>query len=83
MVGRDAVGQLFLGFCKSRAERGNNGLICTPQQAFEVGHTISVRWSADASFLTQPHLGADGYIAKDGLMYAQVTTFGAPPLPYK
>jgi hypothetical protein len=83
VVGREAVGQLFLGFCKSRAEGGNNGLIFTPQQTFEVGHTISVQWSADASFLTQPYLGADAYITKDGLMYAQVTTFGAPPLPYK
>jgi hypothetical protein len=67
VVGPEAVGQLLLGFCKSRAEGGNNGLICTPQQTFEVGHTISVQWSADASFLTQPHLGADAYITKDGL----------------
>jgi hypothetical protein len=83
MVGREAVGKLFLGFCKSRAQGGNNGLIFTPQQTFEVGQTVSVQWSADASFLTRPYLGADAYITKDGLMYAQVTTFGAPPLPYK
>jgi hypothetical protein len=83
VVGREAVGQLFLGFCKSRAEGGNNGLVFTAQQTFQVGQTISVQWSADASFLTRPYLGADAYITKGGLMYAQVTTFGAPPLPYR
>ena len=83
VIGREAVGQLFLGFCKSRAQGGNNGIIFTPQQTFEVGQTISVQWSANASFLTKPYLGADAYITKNGLMYAQVTTFGAPPLPYK
>jgi hypothetical protein len=83
VVGRKAVGQLFLGFCKSRAEGGNKGLVFTPQQTFQVEHTISVQWSADASFLKRPYLGADAYITHGGLMYAQVTTFGAPPLPYK
>jgi hypothetical protein len=83
VIGREAVGQLFLGFCKSRAEGGNNGLIFTPQQTFKVGNTINTQWSADASFLTEPYLGADAYVTKRGLMYAQVTTFGAPPLPYK
>ena len=83
VVGREAVGQLFTGFCKDRSEGGNKGLIFTPQQTFQVNQTISVQWSADASFLTEPYLGADAYITKGGLMYAQVTTFGAPPLPYK
>jgi hypothetical protein len=83
VVGREAVGQLFTGFCKDRSEGGNKGLIFTPQQTFRVNQTISVQWSADASFLTEPYLGADAYITKGGLMYAQVTTFGAPPLPYK
>jgi hypothetical protein len=83
VIGREAVGQLFLGFCKSRADGGNNGLIFTPQQTFKVGTTINTQWSAEASFLTQPYLGADAYVTKRGLMYAQVTTFGAPPLPYK
>lgn len=83
VAGRQAVGELFLGFCKSRAEGGNNGLIFTPQVTFKVGKTINTQWSADASFLTEPYLGADAYVTKNGLMYAQVTTFGAPPLPYK
>jgi hypothetical protein len=83
VVGREAVGELFTGFCKDRSEGGNKGLIFTPQQTFRVGQTINVQWSADASFLTQPYLGADAYVTKAGLMYAQVTTFGAPPLPYK
>ena len=83
VIGRQAVGELFLGFCKSRAEGGSLGLIFTPQQTFKVGKTINTQWSAEASFLTEPYLGADAYVTKGGLMYAQVTTFGAPPLPYK
>ncbi len=83
VIGREAVGALFTGFCKDRSEGGNKGLIFTPQQSFQVGHTINVQWSAYASFLTEPYLGADAYVTKAGLMYAQVTTFGAPPLPYR
>jgi len=83
VVGRDAVGALFTGFCKERSQGGNKGLIFTPQQTFRVNQTINVQWSANASFLTEPYLGADAYVTKGGLMYAQVTTFGAPPLPYK
>jgi len=83
VVGRQAVGELFFGFCKSRAEGGNIGLIFTPEVTFKVGRTINVQWRAEASFLSAPYLGADAYVTKHGLMYAQVTTFGAPPLPYK
>jgi len=82
VVGREAVGELFTGFCKDRAEGGNKGLIFMAEQTFQVGHTINVQWRADASFLTESYLGADAYVTKGGLMYAQVTTFGAPPLPY-
>jgi len=83
IVGRKAVGELFTGFCKSRAEGGNLGLIFTPEQTFKVGKTINAQWRAEADFLTEPYRGADAYVTKGGLMYAQVTTFGAPPLPYK
>ena len=83
VIGREAVGELFTGYCKERAEGGNKGLIFTPQQTFQVGHTVNTQWSADASFLTESYLGADAYVTKGGLMYAQVTTFGAPPLPYR
>ena len=83
IVGRKAVGELFTGFCKSRAEGGNLGLIFTPEQTFKVGKTINTQWRAEADFLTEPYRGADAYVTKGGLMYAQVTTFGAPPLPYK
>jgi len=64
VVGRKAVGRLFLGFCKTRAQGGNKGLIFTPQRTFQVGPTISVQWSADASFLKRPYRGADAYITK-------------------
>ena len=48
-----------------------------------MGKTINTQWRAEADFLTEPYRGADAYVTKGGLMYAQVTTFGAPPLPYK
>src|SRR5213083_1889392 len=57
VIGREAVGELFAGFCKDRSEGGNKGLIFTPQQTFQVNQTISVQWSANASFLTEPYLG--------------------------
>jgi hypothetical protein len=83
VIGREAIGQLFLGFCKSRAEGGNKGLVFTPQQTFKVGNTLNVQWSAAADFLTGPYLGADAYVTKHGLMYAMVSTFGGGPgLPY-
>lgn len=82
--GREAIGELFLGFCKSRAEGGNKGLIFTPLYTFKVGKTLNTSWSAMADFLTEPHTGADAYVTKNGLMYAQVTTFGGGPgLSYK
>jgi hypothetical protein len=80
--GRTAVGELFWGFCKTRAEGGNRGLLFKAETTFRVGATINVQWVATADFLTGPYKGADAYVTKNGLMFAQVTTFGAPPLPY-
>lgn len=82
--GRQAIGELFLGFCKTRAEGGNRGLVFTEVYTFKVGKTLNTVWSAMADFLTEPYAGADAYVTKNGLMYAQVTTFGGGPgLPYK
>lgn len=81
--GREAVGELFAGFCKSPEEGGLKGLTFTTISSFAVDGTINVQWSADADYLTEPHIGSDAYVTKDGLMYAQVTTFDGGKLKFK
>jgi ketosteroid isomerase-like protein len=81
--GRQKVGELFAGFCKSRAEQGLKGLKFTTQSSFAVGGTLHVMWHADADFLAETYKGSDAYVTKDGLMYAQVTTFDGSKLKFK
>jgi hypothetical protein len=45
------------------------------EQTFRVGDTVNVQWVATADFLAEPYRGADAYVTKDGLMWAQVTTW--------
>jgi hypothetical protein len=81
--GREAVGELFRGFVKARADEGLCGLTFVPEHTFTVGDTVNVKWRATASFLTEPYFGADAYVTKDGLMFAQVTTFDGAALKFK
>ena len=81
--GRRAIQELFIGFCKPREEGGFKGITFTSEQVQKVGDTINVQWRAEADFLAEPYLGADAYVTKNGLMYAQVTTFGAPEPKFK
>jgi hypothetical protein len=83
VIGRTAVRALFEGFCKPHAQGGLKGIKFTSQVVQQVGDTINVQWVANAPFLAEPYYGADAYVTKHGLMYAQVTTFGAPPLKFK
>ena len=48
-----------------------------------VGGTLNVMWHADADFLAETYKGSDAYVTKDGLMYAQVTTFDGAKLKFK
>lgn len=82
-TGREAVGELFAGFCKPRAEEGLKGLTFTTLHTFTVGDTLNVQWVADADFLAEPYKGADAYVTKDGFMFAQVTTFDGSKLKFK
>ncbi len=82
-VGREAVGKLFAGFCKSKADGGLKGLKFTTLSTFTVGGTLNVQWVADADFLAEPYKGADAYVTRDGLMAAQVTTFDGSKLKFK
>src|SRR5262245_47901804 len=69
--GRLAVGDLFKNFVKPAKDGGLCGMKFTTEHAFTVGDTINVQWRATADFLLEPYLGADAYITKDGLMFAQ------------
>ena len=81
--GREAVGELFRNFVKPVKEGGLCGLTFTSDHAFAVGDTINVQWTATASFLAEPYKGADAYETKDGLMWAQVTTFDGAQIKLK
>jgi hypothetical protein len=83
VAGRKDVGALFAGFCKAHADGGLNGLRFTPEHVYVVGDTLNVQWKAEADFLAEPYLGSDAYVTKDGLMYAQVTTFNGADLKMK
>ena len=81
--GREAVGELFRNFVKPVKEGGLCGLTFTSDHAFAVGDTINVQWTATAGFLAEPYKGADAYETKDGLMWAQVTTFDGAQIKLK
>jgi ketosteroid isomerase-like protein len=81
--GREAVGELFRSFVKPVKDGGLCGLTFRSDHTFAVGDTINVQWTATADFLAEPYKGADAYETKDGLMWAQVTTFDAAQIKLK
>lgn len=81
--GRAAVAELFRNFVKPATEGGLCGMKFTTTHSFVVGDTINVMWEATAPFLLEPYKGADAYVTKDGLMFAQVTTFNSADIKMK
>jgi hypothetical protein len=81
--GREAVGELFATFVKPFAEGGLCGITFTVEHEFTVDGTVNAQWVATGDFLAEPYRGADAYVTKDGLMYAQVSTFDAAQLKTK
>lgn len=81
--GRKAVGDLFAGFCKTRADKGLKGLQFKTLETFTVNGTVNVIWEANADFLAEPYKCADAYVTKDGFMFAQVATFDGSKLKFK
>lgn len=73
--GRQRIGELFSGFCKSRSEGGFKGAKLIPESTIEVGNTVNVSWRIEADYLAEPYRGADAYVTRDGLLAVQVTTF--------
>ena len=81
--GREAVGELFRTFFRPVKDGGLCGLTFDTENTFAVGDTINLQWRATADFLAEPYRGADAYVTKDGLMYAQVSTFDGTQLKKK
>lgn len=73
--GREEVARLYQLSIKPFEEGGVCGLKFKAERTFKVGDTVNVQWVATADFLAIPYRGADAYVTKDGLMWAQVTTF--------
>ncbi len=78
--GREAVRELFEGFCLPFEDGGLNGLQFTEVDSWKVHNTINMQWVATADFLCEPYYGADAYETWAGLMAAQVTTFDGAEL---
>ncbi len=76
-------GELFRTFVKPVKDGGLCGLKFKTENTFTVGDTINVQWRATAPFLAEPYRGADAYVTKDGLMWAQVTTFDGAQIKKK
>lgn len=81
--GRRAIGNVFEGFCKSRADGGFKGATFIAEKVKTVGNTVNVSWRVEAAWLAQPYKGADAYVTQDGLMYVQVTTFDPAGMKFK
>ncbi|MEL6234441.1 MAG: nuclear transport factor 2 family protein [Pseudomonadota bacterium] len=81
--GRRAIGDVFAGFCTPRAEGGFLGATFIAEKVKTVGDTVNVSWRVEAEWLAEPYKGADAYVTRDGLMYAQVTTFDPADMKFK
>ena len=75
VAGREQAAAVYQVSVKPFKEGGACGLKFAAEQTFKVGDTVNVQWVATADFLAAPYRGADAYVTKDGLMWAQVTTW--------
>ncbi len=83
VVGREAIGDLFAGFCQLPEDGGLIGITFSTERSFLVGNTLNVQWVANAPFLAEPYRGSDAYVTRDGLMAAMVSTFRGSDLKMK
>jgi ketosteroid isomerase-like protein len=75
VAGREQAAKVYQNSVKPFKDGGACGLKFAAEQTFKVGDTVNVQWVATANFLAEPYRGADAYVTKDGLMWAQVTTW--------
>jgi hypothetical protein len=81
--GREAIGDLFAGFCKDPKDGGLKGIHFEPEHSATIENTLATQWVATAPFLAEPYRGSDAYITHDGYMQAMVTTFDGGALKMK
>jgi SnoaL-like domain len=81
--GRAKIGELFTGFCKTRAEGGFKGATFIAENVKTVGETVNMQWRVEADWLAEPYKGADAYVTQHGLMVVQVTTFDPAGMKFK
>ncbi|MGL5113760.1 MAG: nuclear transport factor 2 family protein [Beijerinckiaceae bacterium] len=81
--GRAKIGELFTGFCKTRAEGGFKGATFIAENVKTVGDTVNMQWRVEADWLAEPYKGADAYVTQHGLMIVQVTTFDPAGMKFK
>jgi hypothetical protein len=78
--GRQAIGEMFAGFCKDSKDGGLKRLRGGTQHA-DLGRVRDA--IASAPFLAEPYRGSDAYITGDGYLKAMVSTFDAAALKVK
>jgi SnoaL-like domain len=81
--GRKNIGDVFAGFCKSRADGGFKGATFITESVKTVGETVNMSWRVEADWLAEPYKGADAYVTQHGLMFVQVTTFDPAGMKFK
>jgi hypothetical protein len=81
--GRQAIGNLFTGFCTDPAAGGLKGLHFEVEHSTTIENTFATQWVATAPFLAEPYRGSDAYITHDGYMQAMVSTFDGGALKRK
>jgi hypothetical protein len=81
--GREALGELFAGFCKDPKDGGLKGIHFEVEHSTTIENTFATQWVATAPFLAEPYRGSDAYITHDGYMQAMVTTFDGGALKMK
>jgi hypothetical protein len=81
--GRQAIGEMFAGFCKDTKDGGLKGLHFEAEHSTPIGDVFATQWVASAPFLAEPYRGSDAYITGDGYMKAMVSTFDGTALKMK
>ena len=81
--GRQAIGEMFAGFCKDTKDGGLKGLHFEAEHSTPIGEVFATQWVASAPFLAEPYRGSDAYITGDGYMKAMVSTFDGAALKMK
>ena len=81
--GRQAIGEMFAGFCKDTKDGGLKGLHFEAEHSTPIGDVFATQWVASGPFLAEPYRGSDAYITGDGYMKAMVSTFDGSALKMK